>query len=332
MPNIASADSAVQRALCFELPAGDGAVPEWVMLLPAGGEVVGLDGRRWLNGDPARVVDAFRTRGLDLVLDWEHASETRSLAGERNPAAGWIKDMELRDGAVWGRVAWTDQGHADVESRAYRYISPSFDFTRSTNQIVRLTSVALVHAPNLPDLPALNREEQMDLKALCRELGLPETATMDDVLAAVRRQKSDLATAANRAETPDITRFVPRADYDAAVTRATNAETKLADVQANGLKAEADALIGQSMKNGQITPATESFYRAQCRDRAGVDALREFLKSAPRVLDPAPSKTEGTAPGTEGGQLSEEDRAVCRQMGFSEADFLKFRGGKREGQ
>lgn len=314
------------RALCFELPAAAGEVPEWVMLLPGGGDVVGLDGRRWINGNPGRVVDAFRTRGLDLVVDWEHASETRSLAGERSPAAGWVKDMEIRDGAVWGRIAWTDQGRADVVSGAYRYISPSFDFTRSTGEIVRLTSVGLVHAPNLPALPALNREDEMDLSSLCQELGLPAGAAMDAVLAAVRRQKADLATATNRADTPDIARFVPRADYDAAVGRAANAEAKLADIQAAGLKAEIDGLIDTAKKEGKITPATEGFYRAQCRDQAGLDALRGFLKAAPRVIDPGPVK-DGVPPAAPEGHLTEEDRAVCRQMGFTEEEFLKFRAG-----
>lgn len=315
-----------QRALCFELPATSGTAPEWIMLLPASDEVVGLDGRRWRNSSPARVIDAFRERGLDLVIDWEHASETRALAGERSPAAGWIKDMELRGGAVWGRVAWTEQGRADIEAGAYRYISPSFDFSRSTTDIVRLTSVGLVHAPNLPALPALNREEPMDLKALCRELGLPETASLDDVLAAVRRQKTDLDSARNRAETPDITRFVPRSDYDAAVNRAVNAEGKLLEIEKTALTADVDALIDQGKKDGKISPATESFYRAQCRDRAGVDALREFLKAAPKVLDPASSGTDKDPPAK--GALTEEDRAVCRQMGFTEDEFLKFREKK----
>ena len=317
-----------RRALCFELPAAGGPAPEWITLLPAGPEIAGLDGRRWTNPDPARVVDAFRARGVDLVVDWEHGSETRSLAGERSPAAGWVQELELRDGAVWGRVVWTDRGRADVESGAYRYLSPSFDFSRATNEIVRLTSVGLVHAPNLPALPALNREEPMELKALCRALGLPETATMDEVLAAVHRQKTDLATAANRAETPDIARFVPRADYDAALARAANAEKRLAETETERLKAEIEGLIDQGRQAGQISPATEGFYRAQCRDRTGVDQLRAFLKAAPKVLDPAPSVTANVRPPAAAGALSEEDRAVCRQMGFTEAAFLAFREGR----
>lgn len=326
-PDTTPPDTARGRALCFALPAG-GAAPEWLMLLPAGPDVVGLDGRRWTNPDPAGLVDAFRSRGLDLVIDWEHGSETRALAGERSPAAGWVKELDIRDGAVWGRVVWTDRGRADVESGAYRYISPAFDFERAGNRIVRLTSVGLVHAPNLPALPALNREDAMDLKALCRELGLTETATMDEVVAAVRRQKSDLATATNRANAPDIAHFVPRTDYDAAVARAANAERTLADVEAAGLKAEADALIEQAKKDGKITPATEGFYRAQCRDRAGLDGFREFLKAAPKVVDSGASHAGGKPPGAAAGTLSEEDRAICRQMGFTEADLIKFREGK----
>lgn len=299
------------------------------MLLPKGPEIVGRDGRKWTLSDPAGVVAAFDGRGLDLVFDWEHGSEGRALAGERTPAAGWIKGMEVRDGAIWGRVAWTDQGRADIAGGAYRHYSPAFDYSRTTNEIRRLSSVGLVHVPNLPGLPALNREEKMDLKALAGELGLSEAAGMDEIVTAVRKTRSELATATNRAEAPDIARFVPRSDFDAAVARATNAEKKLAEVEAAGLKAEIDALIGKALVDRVISPVEEAHFRAQCRDKAGVDGVRAYFAVKPKVLD-ADTRTATKPPVSGDGSLSDDDRAVCRQLGIGEADFVKFRDEERE--
>lgn len=316
------------RALCFALPPDATTAPDWVELIPAGPEIVGRDGRRWTMRDPDAVVAASRV-GRDHVFDWEHGSIQLSTAGVRNPAAGWIKELAVRAGALWGRVDWTAAGRSDVETKAYRYLSPVFDFSTSTGEIVRFVSAGLVHEPNL-SLPALNREEDtMTLALLCQELGLPATGTMDDVLAAVRTQKSDLATAKNRAENPDITRFIPRADYDAAVTRATNAEKKVADIEAAALKTEVDGLIADALKAGKITPATEAYYRAACRDRTGIDAFKAFIAAAPAVVPPGTTGTDAKPPAPNG--LTDDERAVCRQMGFTEEDWAKASGKKKGG-
>lgn len=316
------------RALCYALPPDATTAPDWVELLPAGPDIVGRDGRRWTMRDPDAVVAASRI-GRDLVFDWEHGSIQLSTAGVRNPAAGWIKELAVRDGALWGRVDWTAAGRSDVETKAYRYLSPVFDFSKSTGEIVRFVSAGLVHEPNLR-LPALNREEDtMTLALLCQELGLSATGTMDDVLAAVRKQRQDLTTATNRAENPDITRFIPRADYDAAVIRATNAEKKVAETEAASLKAEVDTLIAGALKEGKITPATEAYYRAACRDRSGVDAFKAFLSTAPAVVAPGSAGTEAKPPAPTG--LTDEERAVCRQMGFTEEEWLKANGRAKGG-
>lgn len=327
-----SRHTAPERALCFELPATEGAAPDWVELLPAGPEIVGRDGRRWRMTDAARVIAATAAVGRPLVFDWEHGSETLAPKGRRAPAAGWIEAFEVREGAVWGQVSWTDQGRADVTSRAYRFLSPTFDFDPQSGEIVRLVSAGLVHAPNLP-VRALNREEPMDLTKLCQALGLAATATMDEVLAAVGKQRQELMTATNRAENPPLERFVPRADYDALVARATNAEQKLAKVEADALKAEVDQAIAGALKEGKITPATEAYHRAMCRDRAALDEFRKFVAAAPKVLDPTPAITGDKPAG--GGQgdaaLTAEERAMCREMGVSEDAFLKTKRARAGG-
>lgn len=164
------------RAVLTDLPSGT--APDWIMVLPPGPDIVGVDGRRWTLPDPNALVREFNVRGLKLVIDWEHLSETVAQNPQRAPAAAWIVALEVRDGAIWGRVEWTAQGRADVEGKSYRYISPSFDYSKTDNTIVRLTSVGLVHAPNLNTLPALNGQSAARLTAeereVCERMGYSE--------------------------------------------------------------------------------------------------------------------------------------------------------------
>ena len=54
----------------------DGALPEWILLLPVG-QVELLDRPEPLQVDPeslAEMVRAFLSRGVDLVIDYEHQS------------------------------------------------------------------------------------------------------------------------------------------------------------------------------------------------------------------------------------------------------------------
>ena len=45
----------------------------------------------------------FDARKIDLVIDYEH----QTLMGCEAPAAGWIKEMHIRDGKLYGMASWT---------------------------------------------------------------------------------------------------------------------------------------------------------------------------------------------------------------------------------
>jgi phage I-like protein len=80
-------------------------LPEWIRVLPLG-TVELSDHREPFTVDEASLMSMtadFRSRGVDLVIDYEH----QSLQGERAPAAGWIKDLEARPDGLWARVDWT---------------------------------------------------------------------------------------------------------------------------------------------------------------------------------------------------------------------------------
>lgn len=311
-------------ALNFELP-GTGGAPEWIELIPAGPMVVGRDGRSFLNDDPERILAAFAADGRDLPLDWEHATELRAPNGLPAPAAAWGKELALRDGAIWGRFEYTERGLASVASREYRYVSPVFVYEKISQRIVRLTSVGLTNQPNLR-LSALNHQQQkessMDIKALLAKLGLPETATLEQALNALRQLQDDLATARNRAETPSLDKFVPRADYDQALSRAANAEQTLADQKKAELETAINNEVEAAVVAGKVTPATADYHKASCRQEGGLERFREFVKAAPVIA--APSGLDNKQPDHGPKAMNAEQAAVAAMFGNSAADLEKY--------
>lgn len=309
------------------MPLAEGQAPQWVELIPAGPYVRGLDGREWLfnEGSQQLVLSTFTGRGIDLVIDWEHATQHRAPVGEAAPASGWIKQLEIREGALWGNVAWTPAADAQITTRQYRFLSPVFDYIESTGQIVRLVSAGLTNTPNFT-MTALNQEGQpqefTSVKypaALLTLFGLTETATEDQVIAAATSLKQT-AQAAN-AEKSDITRFMPRADYDLVVVRATNAEQQLATLKKVEHDKAVDAEIQGALTAGKITPATADYHRAACSEQGGLERFREFVKSAPTVADQ--SGLSGRQPEIIATALNAEQRAVCAQLGIDPVEFAK---------
>lgn len=268
----------------------DGAPPpDWIQLLPAGPAIQGSDGRAWTLPDPQPIMTAFTARNKPLVIDWEHASEHRAPQGLDAPAAGWIDQLDIRAGAIWGHVDWTPKAAQQIADREYRFISPVFTYAKTDSRIVELVSAGLTNQPNL-NLTALNREESpMPLPvALCRALEIPEDADEAAALNQIKALNIWLKDAQARAATPPLERFIPRADYDAAITRATNAESRLAALETARLEQDIESALNTALQAGQICPATVEFYRGVCQKDGGLEAFNQFLKSAPPVLGVKP--------------------------------------------
>ncbi|QPC44511.1 hypothetical protein HW532_18500 [Kaustia mangrovi] len=295
-----------------------------MQLVPAG-ESHAIDGRTFRLDNPAAVIATSMRPGIELAVDWEHAQDHRAGDGGMAPAAGWITELAERDGAIWGRVEWTERGRASVEGREYRYISPSLLHDKA-RRVVRIIGAGLVNRPALV-MPALARETtpkepEMD-KELLAALGLEPDASKADALEAVGKLKGDLQSAQARAETPSLDKFVPRADYDAALTRATAAEQTLAEREDAVREAEIAELVDGAVKAGKIAPANRDFYVATAREEGGLERLKTFVESAPQVVAKS-GLDDKDAPGGPGA-LTDTEKAVCRQLGMTEEDYAKSR-------
>lgn len=294
-----------------------GAAPEWVQLTPPGPAVVGRDGRSWRMSNPEAVVAAFDP-GKKPQIDLEHSSQLKAPKGEPAPAVGWIEEIEVRDGALWGRVDWTAEGAAHVTGRAYRYLSPAFRFDPSSGEIIQIVSAGLTNNPNLA-MAALNaagtESDRMD-KAVLEALGLKADATAADAVVAINALKVARDTALNSAAHPDPDKFVPKADHQLALNRLTAFE---ADVRT---RTEADivATVDAAIAAGKVAPASKDYHLASCRAEGGLDRFKAMVAAAPEIAPK--SKIEGQ-PDKGQGALDAEHLAVCHQLGLKPEQVAK---------
>ena len=198
-------------------------------LLPAG-KFAARDGRPANVGfDTWEVTDAQgASLAVDLnaiaaktpiVIDYEHQTLNSEKNGQAAPAAGWIKQVEWRNGAgLFASVEWTAKAKSHIDAGEYRYISPVLQFDKQTGRVVSVMHAALVNFPALLGMepvvaqlaakfnatfkdwtPAsagvthLNPQEpQMDLAALIALFGLAAGTTPIQCMAFLTGLKADV--------------------------------------------------------------------------------------------------------------------------------------------
>jgi len=330
--------------LCQIALNAENELPEWIQLIPAGKEITALDGRKFKNSNPQQIVDVFNKDPRDVPIDWQHASELKAPKGEQAPASGWVKEMEVREGAVWARVEWTPKGVESLKNKEYRYISPAF-YVNKAKEIIEIISAGLVNRPAL-DMPALaqtnddvNRttsqplENHKMLEKLLALLKLSEETTEDQALEAlaalisknvemtseIEKAKKQLA-----AQTPvELDKFVPRADYDVAIASMNQLKEKVAVLETNSKQEKIDTAIAAALKAGKITPATVEYHKSLCAIDGGLEKFQKFVEDAPVVV--ADSDLDSRDKPTSTDKLTEVEKQVARDCGIDPEKVIEVK-------
>jgi phage I-like protein len=185
--------SFVSAAYCSVLNAG--AAPEWIEVIPAG-TFATRDGRGpYRNTNPDAVIAA--TAALDmsagLPIDYDHATDLAAPEGRPAPAAGWIKQLEVRGGAIWARVEWTEKGAQAVGAGEWRYVSPVFSYDPETMEVAQLQRAALTNNPNLYMTAIASRQENLAVthdefrSKMAKMCHLSADASHEEICAAVEK-------------------------------------------------------------------------------------------------------------------------------------------------
>lgn len=147
----------------------------WANILPKGPDLIARDGRRWTYS-PAELIAAFAANQGPLPVDYEHGQDI-APKGEPAPAAGWIVAMDERDGALWGKIEWTDRAAAMIREQEYRYLSASMQLDQG-RRVIGLHGAGLVNRPALPVAsidPEHTGEVERDARALASKARVYQT-------------------------------------------------------------------------------------------------------------------------------------------------------------
>lgn len=265
------------KEACAEDGANIGA--RWIQVLPFGQDVEARDGRRFTVADAHEVV---RNTELPMLVDREHLSETDG----DSIAAGWIEELEVRDGkGVFGRVNWTPAARQQVQSQEYRFLSPVVLGKRKDGRfhVQRLSSVALTNRPALKMAgiemfrerlshrfgPFTAEEPQMDKlkKAICTALGLEDNADDDTIataaVARLNQQRGGDESASLRVVVDTLTK-----ERNEATEALTAARKELDGFKAVSFKREVEVFFDQGAREGRIPPAARDKWLAFAMESA----------------------------------------------------------------
>jgi len=318
----------------------DGGVPSRIPLHPFG-EFFG-NGRRFVFDEDSltAVREQLRQNGRPWVLDWHHATlDVEAGKRDKAPAAGFIQDVVVEEGYVYGLVEWTPEGAADVLKGASAFISPVLLHTED-GHVIGYHSHALTNRPGTQWQRRIGMEEKMDW--LRQMVGLPPEAGEEQVRAALealqaRAQLGDLLMQSlglsDAAVTPELrARVIRLAANEQVLDEVSRLREQLEQEARQREQQRIQALVEAALEDGRILPnQRELFLRLAQSDfeatRMALEALPPRVPTQLPQLQPAQSIPR--ARGDEAQKraaLSDNDLAVAQLVGVSQEALLKYGG------
>lgn len=184
----------ISGLVTFAADQTEGGIPEWIKVAPRG-RFTARDGRSF-EVSPEALMERFKTDGIAIPVDLNHATILKANRGDESPAHGWVEELQARSDGLYGRVKWLDRGRAVLAEKSHPYVSPTFGSIDDKGRAGWLHSVALVATPAVA-MPALasaqvNEEENTDManKKIAELLGLPSETSEEDMIAAITALKA----------------------------------------------------------------------------------------------------------------------------------------------
>ncbi|AVK80650.1 phage protease [Campylobacter fetus] len=147
------------------------------------------------KADIEKMKNNFDKRQVDLVVDYEH----QTLSGQVAPASGWIKELYITDdGSLMGTVEWTTKATEFIKNGEYKYISPVFNFSATSEktgayQGATLHSASLTNTPFLDELGEVVANKQEIKGEKMTETEYQESlATKDEEISKLKKERDEL--------------------------------------------------------------------------------------------------------------------------------------------
>lgn len=259
-------------------------------------------------------------------------------------------------------MEWTAKAAEYLKNKEYRYLSPVVLVRKRDQKATAIHSVALTNTPAIDGMFALVNSLDiediskggniMDLKELAKALGLPETATEEEIKKAVE----DAAKAAEKlkemeekkpedkpgegGKPQEVTEVVANStilsmlglkegakteDVAASImalkTGTPDTQAELLALKQRMQERDADEEVQKALKAGKITAAQTGWAKSYALK--DMDGFKGFVEKAPVVVPPGKLELKD-APAAQGSD--EVDVAILKNMGVSMEDVKKYSG------
>ncbi|AFJ02003.1 Mu-like prophage I protein [Methylophaga frappieri] len=292
-----------------------------------------------------QLIERFEERKTRTVVDYEHQTLHKETNGQPAPAAGWISSLEWKDeSGLWATVELTPKAIEYVSNGEYLYFSPVFVYDSRTGDVLDLLMGALTNKPGIEGMAeiellaaatfGLPHEETQPMKKLLIALGLAETATEGEAIAALNAQikfGADIRKAIAVSETadsetviaactalhqgsgkPDPAKYVPIESVQQMQTDIAALTAKIKDRDDK----DVDSLIKTAIDDGRLPKTLEPW----ARELGGKDvaALTAYLDKAQPIAALTSTQTKGKEPQVDQETgLTDAEMAVCTAMGLT---------------
>lgn len=218
----------------------------------------------------------FKEHSVDIPIDYEH----QTLQNVQAPAAGWIKDLIIRNDGVYGAVEWTERASQYLAAKEYRYLSPVVQVRESDRKALLLHSVALTNTPAIDGMTAIINS----MKPAASEAAVPE-ALPDISSGSVVSQNPEEFISGLR----EILQLPAEADFSLIAQRITelmrgHAALKLeADtLRFEAHKQEAESAVYSALRSGKLIPPQKDWaFRFAMQ---GLESFKEWAAQAPQIV------------------------------------------------
>ncbi|KZN57483.1 phage scaffold protein [Pseudoalteromonas luteoviolacea CPMOR-1] len=318
----------------------------------------------WLMDDIAWTMlqHYLDSRTNDLHFDYEHQTIFTEKNGQPAPASGWVKPSSFEyvpgKGVFALNVKWTPKASAALREDEYRYISPVFDYG-SDGRPIRFRHFALTNDPAIdgmenvvalktktPGDKTMNEATQL-LKLLGvtvadgQEPTAEQYATATTALKALKTKadETDIKTAQLKSANEqvaalkaaggngqvDLTKWVPRADYDALASETATLRTENSTLSI-------EQQIEKAREEGRISNAETNYFK-QLGEQQGAAVLKTQLDARTPIAALKSQQTTTTTKtppkGQDSGELDSADLAVLKASGLDPEAFKKQKGAQQ---
>lgn len=315
-----------------------------------------LDAPYWyLDAEIAtRLIEQVRSSGQDVLIDYDHETILKAKNGLGQAlAAGRFgaDEIEWRESGLWIKPRLTPKAQQHVSDGEYLFLSAVFPYD-SNGVPLELRMAALTNDPGITGMqsiatlaaeffydpqdqhyPQKTKEKPMkeqlrqllaklgvtvaDNAELSDEQGVAALSALDTLLSDKQTADEKVATLSAQADTVDLSKYVPKATYDATVQQ-------LAVLSAQTADAEVQNIITKARNEGRVIEAEVDYLQGFGKQQ-GVAALSAMLEARPKIAVLSAKQTDVTKPAEAEklAVLSADEQTAAKLLGLSPEEFIK---------